>query len=368
MDLFFQHLAAQTFTPEHMSVGIAILTGPSAARHAAFVNQWLESDAAKSYAKAELLGQDLSPYDGRAAIFAAAVETEAATHMLQIEAIVQMTEPTTLAHLLNENVPVIAPMVAQDKSAFTNVWGASDGDPDSQCRDMHSRCREWAADNECENSARYMKANCPVSCSQCIGPSTNLKDFAYRRSFDYMDFVSGDRRGLWEVPFVHMALLLDRATFVEVAESIAASGPLPANVVNYKVSASIAWMLRGWGLRLFADNQADWGILANPDAYVPDKVHPDLFLAQTNEPLWRMKYIHPLYNGTKALDFVDGRCWDIYNFPLFSELFCSQFIEESEGYGQWSGGKSTDKRLKGGYEPVPTRDIHFNQYGFDDTW
>lgn len=27
----------------------------------------------------------------------------------------------------------------------------------------------------------------------------------------------------------------------------------------------------------------------------------------------------------------------------------------------WSGGKNKDNRLQGGYEPVPTVDIHFNQ-------
>lgn len=33
-----------------------------------------------------------------------------------------------------------------------------------------------------------------------------------------------------------------------------------------------------------------------------------------------------------------------------------------------SGGDNSDKRLRGGYEPVPTRDIHFNQMDFQETW
>jgi len=32
-----------------------------------------------------------------------------------------------------------------------------------------------------------------------------------------------------------------------------------------------------------------------------------------------------------------------------------------EHYGQWSGGTHEDKRLSGGYENVPTQDIHMNQ-------
>jgi lysyl hydroxylase/galactosyltransferase/glucosyltransferase len=37
-------------------------------------------------------------------------------------------------------------------------------------------------------------------------------------------------------------------------------------------------------------------------------------------------------------------------------------------YGKWSSARYRDTRLKGGYEPVPTQDIHFNQFGFASTW
>ena len=32
-----------------------------------------------------------------------------------------------------------------------------------------------------------------------------------------------------------------------------------------------------------------------------------------------------------------------------------------EFFGQWSGGRNEDGRLDGGYENVPTRDIHMTQ-------
>ena len=38
--------------------------------------------------------------------------------------------------------------------------------------------------------------------------------------------------------------------------------------------------------------------------------------------------------------------------------------QEMEHFGQWSGGDHQDKRLSGGYENVPTRDIHMNQVCF----
>ena len=37
------------------------------------------------------------------------------------------------------------------------------------------------------------------------------------------------------------------------------------------------------------------------------------------------------------------------------------FYQEMEHFGQWSGGSHEDKRLSGGYENVPTQDIHMNQ-------
>ena len=45
-------------------------------------------------------------------------------------------------------------------------------------------------------------------------------------------------------------------------------------------------------------------------------------------------------------------------------------IEEAEAYGKWSGGNDNNKddRLAGGYENVPTVDIHFTQLGFQEAW
>lgn len=39
-----------------------------------------------------------------------------------------------------------------------------------------------------------------------------------------------------------------------------------------------------------------------------------------------------------------------------------------EHFGKWSEGKNTDPRLQGGYESVPTRDIHMNQIGYEQHW
>ena len=51
----------------------------------------------------------------------------------------------------------------------------------------------------------------------------------------------------------------------------------------------------------------------------------------------------------------------MYWYPLISETFARELIEEMEHYGKWSSGNNEDDRLDGGYENVPTRDIHMNQ-------
>ena len=51
----------------------------------------------------------------------------------------------------------------------------------------------------------------------------------------------------------------------------------------------------------------------------------------------------------------------MYWYPLISETFARELVEEMEHYGKWSTGRNEDSRLEGGYENVPTRDIHMNQ-------
>lgn len=39
-----------------------------------------------------------------------------------------------------------------------------------------------------------------------------------------------------------------------------------------------------------------------------------------------------------------------------------------ENFGKWSDGSNKDERLGGGYEAVPTRDIHMNQVDLEKQW
>jgi hypothetical protein len=63
-------------------------------------------------------------------------------------------------------------------------------------------------------------------------------------------------------------------------------------------------------------------------------------------------------------------CPDVFWFPVITDEFCDDLIETMERYGQWSGGNDNkkDERIPGGYENVPTVDIHMTQVAFQEHW
>lgn len=58
----------------------------------------------------------------------------------------------------------------------------------------------------------------------------------------------------------------------------------------------------------------------------------------------------------------------MYWFPIVTERFCNELVHMVEAFGKWSDGSNHDVRLEGGYEAVPTRDIHMNQIGYERHW
>uniref|UniRef100_A0A3Q0RD25 Procollagen-lysine,2-oxoglutarate 5-dioxygenase 1 n=1 Tax=Amphilophus citrinellus TaxID=61819 RepID=A0A3Q0RD25_AMPCI len=69
-----------------------------------------------------------------------------------------------------------------------------------------------------------------------------------------------------------------------------------------------------------------------------------------------------------VLSSVLQPCPDVYWFPVFSNVACNHLIEEMEHHGKWSQGNNADTRIQGGYENVPTIDIHMNQVNFEKEW
>jgi len=117
-------------------------------------------------------------------------------------------------------------------------------------------------------------------------------------------------------------------------------------------------------------NLEAYGHLVNPDSYDTSRAVPDLYEQLTNKIDWEMDYLHPDYHSLSANDTaeLEEPCHDVYWFPIVTGKYCEDLIHVMETFGKWSGGGNTDERLAGGYENVPTRDIHMNQVGLEPQW
>ncbi|XP_057679971.1 procollagen-lysine,2-oxoglutarate 5-dioxygenase 2 isoform X3 [Corythoichthys intestinalis] len=150
-------------------------------------------------------------------------------------------------------------------------------------------------------------------------------DGYYARSEDYVDIVQRKRVGVWNIPYMaHIYLVKGSVLRNELKER------------NY---------------------------------FVLEKLDPDMALCKhTRELDWKEKYIHPNYMKIFTENHMEEPCPDVFWFPVFTEKACDELVEEMENHGSWSGGKHEDKRIAGGYETVPTDDIHMKQIGFDKEW
>jgi hypothetical protein len=117
--------------------------------------------------------------------------------------------------------------------------------------------------------------------------------------------------------------------------------------------------------------------LINSDNFETSHVNNELYQLFDNRWDWELRYLHP--NWSKALEpnltleamMADKEmmpCPDVFWFPVVTPRYCSELIAEMENYGKWSDGSNYDTRLDGGYENVPTVDIHMTQVGMEAQW
>lgn len=120
---------------------------------------------------------------------------------------------------------------------------------------------------------------------------------------------------------------------------------------------------------MYVTNRVDFGHLVNADTFDTSHTNSEIYQIFDNRWDWEQRYIHDNY--TKNFDpnnTIAQPCPDVYWFPLMKPRFCKEFIEIMEAYGEWSDGTNKDPRLDGGYENVPTRDIHMKQVGLEAHW
>uniref|UniRef100_A0A8C1BC92 procollagen-lysine 5-dioxygenase n=1 Tax=Cyprinus carpio carpio TaxID=630221 RepID=A0A8C1BC92_CYPCA len=236
-------------------------------------------------------------------------------YYFSIDADVMLTNRQTIKLLIEQNRKIIGPLVTRHGKLWSNFWGALS------------------------------------------------LDGYYARSEDYIDIVQGKRVGVWNIPFMaHIYLIKGHTLRNELKER---------NVfVLERLDPDMAMCrnARDLGLFMYVTNRHEFGRLISIANYNTSHYNNDLWQIFENPLDWREKYINPNYTRIFTDNILEQPCPDVFWFPVLSEKACDELVEEMENHGSWSGGRHEDKRINGGYETVPTDDIHMKQIDFDKEW
>ncbi|KAM4533418.1 procollagen-lysine,2-oxoglutarate 5-dioxygenase 2 isoform 2-T2 [Odontesthes bonariensis] len=239
----------------------------------------------------------------------------ACDYYFSIDSDVMLTNRQTLKLLIEQNRKIIGPLVTRHSKLWSNFWGALS------------------------------------------------LDGYYARSEDYVDIVQRKRVGVWNIPYMaHVYLVKGSVLRNELKER------------NYFVlekldpDMALCRNAREMGVFMYLTNRHDFGRLISTANYNISHYNNDLWQMFENPVDWKEKYIHENYTRIFTENYLEEPCPDVYWFPVLSEKFCDDLVDEMEHHGSWSGGKHEDKRISGGYETVPTDDIHMKQIGFDKEW
>jgi len=210
--------------------------------------------------------------------------------------------------------------------------------------------------------------NCSIS---RIRHFYNSTDSYYSRSDDYMEIVEQKRTGVFNMPYIAAAYLMTADLAGYLLELYPGMNASPWKHPHFDAEMGFAARMRKSGVFMYVTNEEYWGRLVDTDHMPENRVHPELWQAEHNRPDWEDDYLDSNYWHylTEGVELPEP-CPDVVAFPFLTEKGGYDLIEEFEHYGKWSGGNDAhnDERLSGGYENVPTVDIHFNQLGFHDEW
>ncbi|XP_030207687.1 procollagen-lysine,2-oxoglutarate 5-dioxygenase 1 isoform X2 [Gadus morhua] len=236
-------------------------------------------------------------------------------YFFSVDSEVVLKNKDTLKILIEQNLPIVAPMITRPGRLWSNFWGALSADG------------------------------------------------FYARSEDYVDIVQGRRVGVWNVPYISSVYLVK-------------GDVLRSGIPDYDLFSSdtqdadmaFCTSVRSKGVFLYVTNMHTFGRILSVENYQTKHLHNDLWQIFENPVDFEERYIHPNYSLIMKNKLIETPCPDVYWFPMFSEVACDHFVQEMEHFGQWSGGGAVDKRIQGGYENVPTIDIHMNQVGYEKEW
>jgi procollagen-lysine,2-oxoglutarate 5-dioxygenase len=314
MDEFFERVVNLEYQKTYIDLVIHNAADYHSKQVAEFVEYWGNENMIETYKSIKVIPQDEQEVNARNEALELCT-TNKCDFVFVIDSVVHLDNPNTLKLLIEQNREVVAPMMIRPYTAWSNFWGALN------------------------------------------------KDGFYARSLDYMEIVNSDRLGLWNVPYLSSCYLVS-------SKILRGAGTQPDYLhPSLDPDMAFALSLRKKNIFKYVSNRANFGHLINNEKFGTIHLNNELWEVKTNRYDWERRYLHENYSQS----LVEGNepvtpCPDVYWFPVFTEKFCDEFVAEAENFGQWSKGTNNDERLAGGYEAVPTRDIHMNQIGFDDEW
>uniref|UniRef100_A0A6I8NJN9 Procollagen-lysine,2-oxoglutarate 5-dioxygenase 1 n=1 Tax=Ornithorhynchus anatinus TaxID=9258 RepID=A0A6I8NJN9_ORNAN len=296
--------------------GLRSLKGFEEQHHKAQVERFVAEHGGEYHA-VQLVGPDQRVENAQARNMGADLcrKDRDCTYYFSVDADVALKNPETLRLLIEQNKAVIAPMMSRPGRLWSNFWGALS------------------------------------------------VDGFYARSEDYVDIVQGRRVGVWNVPYISSIYLVKGSSLRSDLrqEDLFHSGKLDPDM-------AFCSNVRQQDVFMFLTNRQPFGHLLSLENYQTTHLHNDLWEVFSNPEDWKEKYIHENYTAVLKGKLVETPCPDVYWFPIFTEVACDELVEEMEHFGQWSAGDNKDSRLQGGYENVPTIDIHMNQISFEREW
>ncbi|KAI2661265.1 Procollagen-lysine,2-oxoglutarate 5-dioxygenase 1 [Labeo rohita] len=292
------------------------LSGLQEPHHEPHVHTFLEYHESE-YQGVKMIGpeEDIDPVTSRNIAFDMCRDDIDCEYFFSIDVDVVLKNEDTLKILIELNKPFIAPMMTKPGRLWTNFWGALSADG------------------------------------------------YYARSEDYVDIAQARRMGLWNVPYVSNIFLIK-------ADTLRTDLKDPDLFESATLDPDMAFCskIRNKGVFMFVTNMHTFGRVLSTENYQTNHLHNDLWQIFENPVEWEERYIHENYSKVLKNDLIETPCPDVYWFPVFTDVACKHFIEEMENFGQWSGGGNVDNRIQGGYENVPTIDIHMNQVGYEKEW
>ena len=229
-------------------------------------------------------------------------------------------KPNVLKLLIEQNRPVISPLLTIPYKTSSNYWGA---------------LNQWGNRAKSEN---------------------------------HMNIVRREHKGLWSVPCISQAYLVNM-NYVKIQEA----------KLNYTKSNNVIYCTVDdtefsgeWPF--FLTNEIRHGHRVTPDRFETNHVHNELFQLMHNRYDWELSYLHP--DWRKSLDMntpVEQPCPDVFWFPLASTQFCSEIIDTMEKHGKWNTGTNYNGAPSGSADhpnpdPYPTVDVDVIDVGFYPHW